>query len=132
MPISNLNTAAHEMTLKEWRLFMMELLRSNPNASAVWDIMTALRGPDSPSERPDMDPVEASSAYAGRRKRKYDTVEVVRAKAFYGVCGGQARSHADEAVTLPPSQQWDHFDKHVARAARWLKLGVKERRDDAT
>ena len=122
-------SAASTITLDEWRQFMQELLRHNPNAAAVWDIMTSLRGPDHPSERPDMKPPEASRAYSGRRKRKYDTVEIVRARAFYGACGGQARSHVDTAVTLPPQHQWDHFDKHVARAARWLGLKVKERND---
>ena len=71
-----------------------------------------------------MAPDASRKAYQGRRRRKYDTVEIVRARAFYGACGESARSHADTAVTLPPQQEWDHFDQHVQRAARWLELGV--------
>lgn len=90
-----------------------------------WDVITALRGPDSPSERPNMTPEESSKAYQGRRERKYKTVEVIRSKAFYGACGGSARRRDGESVLLPPTECWEHFDKHVAKAAAVLGLKVE-------
>lgn len=90
-----------------------------------WDLITALRGPDYPSERPNMSAGESAEAYAARRKRKYASTEVIRAKAFYGVIGGAARSHDGDHITLPPQDQWDHFDKHMARAAGVLGLEVR-------
>ena len=95
-----------------------------------WDLITGLRGPDSPSERPDMNTKAASLAYSLRRQRKYDTVEVIRNKAFFGVVGGAARSHEADHVTLPPQSQWDHFDKHVSRAAGTLGLKVVIRQEE--
>jgi len=100
-----------------------KLLRG-ANGSALWDVLTAMRGPDFPSERPNMSPREASAAYRGRRERKYRTGEVLRAVALPGACIG-ARTHFDTKVVLPPTDQWDHYDKHVARAARALGLGVE-------
>lgn len=115
----------NNISLEKWRQFMARFLRRNPNSGAAWDIMTGLRGPDSPSERPDMGVEERDRAYRGRRKRKYDTVEIIRHTAFYGALGGCARHHEDTKVTLPPRGQWDHFDRHVARAAQYLGLQVK-------
>lgn len=114
------------LSLDELRQLMGKIIRTNPNSGRFWDILTCLRGPDSPSERPDMAAGEASKAYQGRRDRKYKTVEIIRSAAFFGAIGGSARSHKGDAVTLPPHSQWDHFDKHVARAANALKLEVKE------
>ena len=113
-----------QMSLDDWRRFMSAFLTCNPHSGEAWDILTCLRGPDAPSERPDMASKEAAEAYAGRRKRKYDTVEVIRHAAFFGASGGCARHHKGDVVKLPPRQQWDHFDKHVARAANALGLKV--------
>ena len=117
-----------DLTFDQWRAMMAEFIRSNTNAEAAWDLMTALRGPDSPSERPDMSPKEASKAYTRRRERKYRTVEIIREAAFFGTVGGQARYHKDTKVTLPPSKAWDHFDRHVARAAG--RIGLEVVKDD--
>lgn len=101
-------------TLHEW-------LRTDKE---LWDIITASRGPDAPSERGDMSGEESTKAYAARRARKYKTVEVIRAKAFPGV--GGARYHDDDHVILPKDRrQWDHFDGHVAKAAHALGLKVE-------
>ena len=113
-----------QLSLDQWRRFMGEYLGSNPTSGSAWDILTCLRGPDSPCERVGMSPTEASIAYDGRRKRKFDTVEVIRSAAFFGIVGGVARHHPGEEVLLPPEQEWDHFDKHVWKAARRLGLKV--------
>lgn len=113
-------------SLHELRDWMGQVIKHNPQSGRFWDLITCLRGPDSPSERPDMTPEERNSAYAGRRKRKADTVEVIRAQAFGGAVGGSARYRVDrDYVTLPPMGEWDHFDKHVERAARAIGLEVK-------
>lgn len=94
-----------------------------PEGSGLWDILTGLRGPDSPSERPNMSSSESSAAYSARRKRKRETVEAIRGFTFPGI--GGARYRTDEPVVyLPPSTEWDHFDKHVARAAQTIGLKV--------
>lgn len=97
-----------------------------PCGSRLWDLMCALRGPDFPSERPDMEPAASQAAYAARRDRKYKSCEVVREAAFFGVIGGAARHHPDTKILLPPSKEWDHYDKHQARAAAVLGLEVQE------
>lgn len=102
-----------------------------PYGQSLWDLITGLRGPDTPSERPDMSGEEANRAYQARRDRKHDTTEVIRAKAFFGVIGGQARSRTDvDYITLPPKSKWDHFDKHMARAAEIIEVGVKIRKEE--
>jgi hypothetical protein len=112
--------------LNEMRAVCQQFLKSSPQASQFWDLITCLRGPDSPSERPNMSPGESSAAYRGRRERKARTVEVIRHHAFNGTIGGAARSRGDRTwVELPPRDKWDHFDKHVERAARVLGLEVR-------
>lgn len=111
------------LTFKEKREKIGEWL-GGPDGAALWDLMCALRGPDSPSERGNMGSAEAAAAYKGRRARKFKTVEVVRQKAFYGVIGGCARHHNDDHITLPPEAEWDHFDRHMQRAASILGLTV--------
>lgn len=97
-----------------------------PNGSSLWDVMAVVRGPDAPSERPDMERKAAEDAYRGRRERKRRTGEVLRGAMFFGAHGGCARTRTDITyVTLPPRDEWDHYDKHVARAADILGLEVK-------
>mgnify|MGYP001616748451 FL=1 len=114
------------MTLDEKRATIGQWLRET-DGDRLWDIMCAQRGPDSPSETPSMSSAEHKAAYNGRRKRKYDTVEVIRAASFGGVVGGSARSHQGDTVTLPPESEWDHFDRHVERAARilWFTIEIR-------
>ena len=114
-----------ELTLTEWREFMAEFLRKNPNSGNAWDLMACVRGPDYPSERPDMTPSESSRAYNGRRERKRKTIEIIRDRMFFGVVGGSARSHKADSVQLPPRIQWDHFDRHVERGARIVDLQME-------
>ena len=109
------------MTLEEMRIQIGKWLRE-PDGGRLWDLMCAQRGPDAPSERPSMDSSEQAAAYSARRKRKFDTVEVIRANSWGGVVGGAARSHHGDTVTLPPRNEWDHFDVHVERAAAILGL----------
>lgn len=112
------------ITFDEWRKWMKKILRESPDSGKIWDLMCAQRGPDSPSERPDMSPYDHSVAYDGRRARKRATVEVIRANSFGGMVGGCARSRAGDSVILPSRNTWDHFDRHVATAAGWLGLKV--------
>ena len=111
------------MTFTEIRSQIGEHLKG-PHGERLWNLMCGLRGPDSPSERPDMPSEDRDRAYRGRRERKYKTVEVIREAAFFGAGGGSARRHHDTKVLLPPIGEWDHFDKHVERAARVLGLEV--------
>lgn len=114
-------------TNDEMRKLIGEFLKEGgEEAHQFWDLITCLRGPDSPSERADMNSAESAAAYKGRRERKAKTVEVIRALAFYGASSGGARLRFDRNyVTLPPQSKWDHFDKHVARAAASLNIEVK-------
>ena len=116
--------AIKSLSFTEWRRFMSEFMLKNPNAQSAWDVMGCVRGPDSPSERPDMSPTESNAAYSRRRKRKYDTVEIIREAMFFGSIGGCARYHRDTKITLPPKSQHDHFDRHAKTAAKALGLDV--------
>lgn len=99
-------------------------LKGSPNGQALWDILTALRGPDNPTEREGMPADQWNEQYSLRRARKRETVEVIRGKTFPNC--GEARCREDiDYVTLPPKTEWDHFDKHVARAANWLGLKIE-------
>ena len=118
-----------ELSFTEWRRFMSEFMSSNHNASKAWDVMGCVRGPDSPSERPDMTPDESSKAYSGRRDRKFKTVEIIREAMFFGSIGGCARHHRDSKVTVRPHGKQDHFDRHVERAAHALDLTVEYESD---
>lgn len=103
---------------------LRDFLTTNPESGKLWDLLTCLRGPDSPSETPSMTSAQSSAAYAARRKRKRSTVEAIRGKS--GLVGGSCRYRTDvDYVTLPPREKWDHFDKHVERAARVMGLKVK-------
>ena len=112
------------MTLTEKRQQIGKWLQEDGGAE-LWDLMCGLRGPDSPSERGDMTTTEHARAYKGRRARKFKTVEVIRQKAFYGVIGGCARHHDDDHITLPPTVERDHFDRHMERAAQVLGIEVR-------
>lgn len=94
----------------------------------LWDLLTGLRGPDEPSERSDQDSTVNAANYAGRRKRKYNSTEVIREAAFFGVVGGSARYHQANEIILPPGNEWDHFDKHMARSAHAVGLKIMDKR----
>ena len=111
------------ISFEEWREFMGEFIRYNGSSGAAWDVMTTLRGPDAPSERSDQSASENARDYRGRLDRKFQTVEVIRAVAFHGVVGGCAKSHKDDKVILPSTD--DHFNRHVRRAAGRLGLKVE-------
>lgn len=120
-------------TLTEMRGIIGDFLQNSPDAGLLWDLITCLRGPDSPSEKPNMTSNESREAYGGRRKRKAKTVEVIRHYAFNGIIGGCARSRSDrDYVELPPTSEWDHFDRHVERAAQVLGLEVRVEKNEAS
>lgn len=104
-----------------------QFLRESPDGGRLWDLMTASRGPDSPSERPDMSSTDYHKAYEGRRIRKYNTVEVIRARAFPFASG--CRKHSADYVTLPPPSEHEHFDRHVQAAALALGLRIDYKND---
>ena len=111
------------MTLVEKRTQIGQWLLEG-DGQALWDLLCGLRGPDTPSEREDMDYTQRTRAYTGRRERKYKTAEVIREKAFFGQVGGGARHHDADHIILPPASEWDHFDTHMQRAADVLGLKV--------
>ncbi len=111
-------------TLDEIRTQIGEWLKGS-HGSDLWDLMCALRGPDTPSERGDMTSDDHSRAYKARRARKYKTVEAIREVVFFGSSGGSCRHHPDTKVLLPPNKERDHFDHHVEKAARLLGLTVE-------
>ncbi len=115
---------AKRLSFSDWRLFMYEFM-SSPEASKAWDVLSCVRGPDSPSETSDMEDEAHEVAYRGRRNRKYNTVEVIRNIMFHGRVGGSARHHSDNTVTIAPPREQDHFDRHVERAATILGIKVK-------
>lgn len=112
------------LTFDEQRVVIGIFLK-NPGGGNLWDLLTGLRGPDSPSETPDMSSSESAKAYQGRRDRKYKSTEVIREEAFFGVVGGAARYRKATKVLLPPQSLWDHFDKHAYRAANAIGLKVE-------
>src|SRR3990167_1611393 len=114
-----------ELSFTDWRRFMSEYLSTNSHSDKAWDILSCVRGPDSPSERPDMSSEENDTAYNGRRARKYKTVEIIRDAMFFGVVKGGARHHKGTKVILPPHSKPDRFDKHVEIAAGVLDLKIK-------
>lgn len=79
----------------------------------LWNILTALRGPD------------GSPTWLARKVRKAQTTAIVRYAAFYGAAGGSAKIRAGSVVVLPPKEEWDHFDQHVAKAAVALGLEIR-------
>lgn len=130
-PLTEREKINRPQTFEEIREVIGTFLKSSGDAGRLWDLITCLRGPDFPSERGDMESDESSKAYRGRRERKARTVEVIRYHAFNGASGGSARLRSDRNyVILPPREQWDHFDRHVSRAATILGLEVKIGKDD--
>ena len=102
---------------------------SGKHGGSLAIILAAQRGPDSPSERPDMAPEEHDRHYWGRRARKKSSGEVIRSVSFFGLGRVGARSRQGESITLPPRTKWDHYDKHQAEAARVLGIKVIESED---
>lgn len=102
---------------------------SGRHGSALATILSAQRGPDSPSERPDMAGPEHHKAYWGRRARKASSGEVIRQASFFGLGTVGARSRGGTEIVLPPKSQWDHYDKHMAAAAPLVGLKVIESPD---
>jgi hypothetical protein len=99
---------------------------SQSEKQRYWDLITALRGPDVPSETAGMTKEQNSIAYEARRKRKAQGVEVIRHFVFDGHIGGSARSRSDRFhIVVPPQIEQDHHDIHLMKAARVLGLVVK-------
>lgn len=115
-----------DLTLDQMRELIGEYIQRGRDAGSLWDLMAVVRGPDYPSERPDQSAQDHAIAYKGRRDRKRETGEVLRANVFCGKVGGGARYRTDiNYVTLPPANERDHYDRHVERAAGILGLKVK-------
>lgn len=98
-----------------------ELCKQTPG---LWDTIVALRGPDTPSERECIEEPRRSSLYHARVDRKMRTAAVIR-----GLAVGQqaaAKTRTDIAyIVLPPQDEWDHFDRHMVKAANALNLEIK-------
>lgn len=97
---------------------------SGPHGPQLATILAAQRGPDAPSERDDMDRASYDKAYWGRRARKASSGEAIRAASFFGIGKVGARSRKADFITLPPEAEWDHYDKHMAQAAKVIGLRV--------
>lgn len=97
---------------------------NGPQGASLAAILAAQRGPDSPSERPDMEGAAHEQAYWGRRARKASSGEVIRSASFFGIGKVGARSRKGDSITLPPENTWDHYDKHMAQAAQVLGIKV--------
>lgn len=119
-----LATELGELTFDQQRVALGIFIKSD-RGQKLWDLITALRGPDSPSETPSMSGKEAKIAYAERRKRKYNSTEVIRWAAFFGVVGGAARYHEGDKIVVEDLDNLDHFSKHMVRAANAIGLKVK-------
>jgi hypothetical protein len=102
---------------------------SGKHGSGLAAILAAQRGPDSPSERGDMSSADHDKAYWGRRARKFSSGEIIRAASFFGLGRVGARSRTASSITLPPSDNWDHYDKHMAQAAGVLGIAVIKSED---
>lgn len=102
---------------------------SGRHGSNLAAILAAQRGPDSPSERDDMDGESHKKAYWGRRARKRSSGEVIRSASFFGLGTVGARSRTDTKIVLPPHSKWDHYDKHMAQAAQVLGIKVEINED---
>lgn len=107
-------------TLKDHLGYLAEVVNKD-GGKGLWDIITALRGPDSPSEIGSSGGPVWNALYEARRARKYKTTEIIRAVA--GLHGGAARYHMGDHVIVPTGPNQDHFDKHVVKAAN--ALGIK-------
>ena len=92
---------------------------SHTETQKLWDVLTALRGPDAPSEGSGV----VGDTYDNRRKRKYETTEIIRERAFFGAMGGAARYHKGYSIVLHKATSGDHFSRHAAEAA--IILGLK-------
>jgi len=81
-----------------------------------------------------MDPATYQTAYRARRTRKYETTEAIREVMFFGSVGGACRHHKADFVTVPPSSEQDHFDRHIVLAAGLvgLKVKIKEGNDESS
>lgn len=117
------------LTFDEQRTAIGIFLKSS-SGGKLWDLITGLRGPDSPSERADMKYNEHSTAYGARCARKYKSTQIIREYAFFGVIGGAAKHRPGTKIVLPPQERFDHFDKHMLRAAEAIGLGVQYETED--
>lgn len=123
-----MTTTSENPTLEEIRKQIGKWL-AGPHGSSLAAILAAQRGPDSPSERADMERIDYDRAYWGRRARKASSGEVIREASFFGIGRVGARSRKGDSIVLPPSNLWDHYDKHMASAAE--ALGIKVIQDEA-
>ena len=108
---------------------LVDLLTDPEHGAMITDITVCLRGPDSgkgmPSEQRDQTGADADRFYRARVARKMITGAVIRGAVYNGRQVGGQRTRQASFVELPPEREWDHYDKHVARAARWLGLEIR-------
>jgi hypothetical protein len=114
--------------LDEMRECIQRFMNMAPGGDTArfWNLITALRGPDTPCETTDMDQTQREIAYKARRQRKSGGVEVIRWHAFHGTVGGTARYRSDrDYIEVPPRKQHDHHDGHLVKAAEAIGLKVE-------
>lgn len=117
------------MSTEKWKLpehlkkpltTIRQLMETTPG---LWDIIACQRGPDSPSERPYQPSRQAYELHTARRERKSRTGAVIRGLSGISTGGASQRTDRDY-VELPPENEWDHYDKHIARAAQAMGIAV--------
>lgn len=110
------------------RKLVDEFLTHNPKeGKKFWDVMVALRGPDQgfgsgPAKIDGSTPTEENA----RISRKKLTSTIIRGRMFPGTVhcsAAQIDANPDAIIQLPAKAGWDHFDKHVFKAA--TVLGIK-------
>lgn len=123
------------LTFDTLRALTDEFLKSNPKeGKRYWDCMAALRGPD--VGLPDADGKVVAALANGqtpgpehaRVQRKHTTSAIIRAHMFPGAAGcsaAQMNMEPDAHIVLPAKDLWDHFDKHIFKAAVVLGLPVQ-------
>lgn len=123
------------LTFESMRQLTDEFLKSNPKeGKKYWDCMVALRGPD--TGLPNAEGLASVALANGntpgpehdRITRKATTSAIIRAHMFPGAAGCSSaamNSDPDAILILPEKDKWDHFDKHMFKAAIVLGIPVQ-------
>lgn len=108
------------VTTKQWLSFTEKALRGC-NGQEVWDIMTAMRGPDSDSE-------DGVSSY----DMKHNTTEIIRYQCFGDAPSVRGGANINRYGTLEEVEEYSsrkdgHFFSHIRHAAESLRLAKVKR-----
>lgn len=99
------------------------LARENDTSIKVWDVLTALRGPDVGAEYMKK---ETGTVYVRRAAFPKTTK---RADEDYGYLNGAQFSAGAHAFSVPTKYEGGHFNGHLRRAAEALNLEAPNAED---